>query len=82
MTPRNERLTAAEVRSELEKRTGADMKDAFCLAVLTAKVLCLVMFVTMLRPDHINPVQAASAAQYCKAGHTAAQACDLGVDAR
>ena len=58
------------------------MKDAFCLAVLTAKVLCLVMFVNMLRPDHINPVQAASAAQYCKAGHSAAQACDLGVNVR
>lgn len=39
------------------------MKDVFSLAVFTAKLLCLVVFVSMLRPDRINPVQGAGALQ-------------------
>jgi hypothetical protein len=57
------------------------MKNVFSLAVFTAKVLCLVVFVSMLRPDRINPVQGASPAQACKTWRSAAQACDLGVNA-
>jgi hypothetical protein len=57
------------------------MKDVSSLAVFTAKVLCLVVFVNMLRPDRINPVQGPSPAQVCKTGRSAAQACDLSVNA-
>jgi hypothetical protein len=57
------------------------MKDVFCLAIFTAKVLCLVVFVNILRPDRIDPVQGASPAQVCKTGRSAAQACDLSVNA-
>ena len=39
------------------------MSDVFSLAVFTAKVLCLVVFVNLLRPDRINPVQGAGALQ-------------------
>jgi hypothetical protein len=57
------------------------MKDVFSLAVFTAQVLCLVVFVNLLRPDRINPVQGTGTAQDCQAGRSAARACDLGVNA-
>jgi hypothetical protein len=53
------------------------MSDVFSIAVFTAKVLCLVVFVNLLRPDRINPVQGASPAQVCQSERSAAQACLL-----
>ena len=57
------------------------MKDVFSLAVFTAKVLSLVVFVNLLRPDRINPVQGTGTAQYCQPGRSDARACDLSVNA-
>lgn len=57
------------------------MKDVFSLAVLIAKVLCLVLFVNLLRTDRITPIQGPTTAQYCQPGRSAARACDLSVKA-
>lgn len=57
------------------------MKDVFSLAVFIAKVLCLVLFVSLLRPDRINPAQGTGTAQYCQPARFAARACDPSINA-
>jgi hypothetical protein len=52
------------------------MKDVMCLAALVGKVLCLVLFVATLRPQHINVVQETGKSASCRA---AAPACGLRV---
>ena len=42
------------------------MKDVFCLATFAAKVLCLVVFVVILKPHGISTVQASNKPQVCE----------------
>jgi hypothetical protein len=46
------------------------MKDVFCLATFAIKVLCLVVFVIILKPRGISTVEAPSKPQYCELAHT------------
>ena len=52
------------------------MKDVVSLAVFAGKVLCLALFVTVLKPDRINTVQASGRELYCERGISHAQPCD------
>ena len=42
------------------------MKDVLCLATFAAKVLCLMLFVIVLKPHGISTVQAPSKPLYCE----------------
>jgi hypothetical protein len=48
------------------------MKDILCVAAFVGKLLCLMVFVSALRPDRIEAVQASMRPAHCKAG---TQAC-------
>jgi hypothetical protein len=52
------------------------MKDVLCLAAFAAKVLCLVVFVTTLKPDRIGVVQAPTTPEYCKTERSGAHGCN------
>ena len=42
------------------------MKDVLCLVTFASNVLCLVLFVIILKPHAISTVQAPSKPQYCE----------------
>ena len=52
------------------------MKDLLCLATFAAKLLCLAVFVTVLKPAVIGTVRAPGVAN-CAIGRTATTACAL-----
>ena len=51
------------------------MNDVLSLAALAGKVLCLMVFVTVLRPDKIGAVQAPVRPAICKIGSAGMQEC-------
>lgn len=51
------------------------MKDVFCLAVFAGKVLCLMVFVTVLKPDSIGPVQTSTKPVDCRITRSGMQDC-------
>lgn len=53
------------------------MKDIFCLAAFAGKVLCLVVFVSALKPDSIGVVQASTKPADCRIERSATQECGL-----
>ena len=53
------------------------MKDVVCVAAFIGKILCLVLFVTSLRPVPISAVEAQGKPVYCHTRRVAAQPCDL-----
>ena len=52
------------------------MRDVFCLAIV-AKVLCLVVFIAVLKPSEIRTAQAPSSAEGCKTRRSGAPACPV-----
>ncbi|MBR0694710.1 hypothetical protein [Bradyrhizobium lablabi] len=55
------------------------MKDVFCLAVLAGKVLGLMVFVTVLKPDSIGVVQTSTKAVDCRIERSGMQECGSNV---
>jgi len=56
------------------------MNDVLTLAVFAAKVLCLMVFVSVLRPDgRIGTIQASVKPVDCRTSHTGVQKCSLNV---
>jgi hypothetical protein len=55
------------------------MNNIFCIATLIGKVLCLVVFVSALRPDHIGVIQTSARSGYCKTERGGTQGCGLNV---
>jgi hypothetical protein len=51
------------------------MRDVFCLATLVAKVLCLVVFLAILKTSGIGIAQATRSTEACKIRRSAAPAC-------
>jgi hypothetical protein len=52
------------------------MRDVFCLATF-AKLLCLVVFIAVLKPVEIRTAQAPSSAEGCKIRRSGAPACPV-----
>ena len=52
------------------------MRDVFCLAIV-AKVLCLVVFIAVLKPSDVRTAQAPSSAECCKTRRSGAPACPV-----
>jgi hypothetical protein len=57
------------------------MKEIFCIAAVTGKVLCLIVFVGALRPDVIRAVEASTEPAYCRIDRSRSQACGLNASA-
>jgi hypothetical protein len=57
------------------------MKEIFCVAVFVGKMLCLLVFVSALRPDSIGAVQASMRPAYCKIERSRTQGCGSNVSA-
>ena len=57
------------------------MKEIFCVAVFVGKMLCLLVFVSALRPDSIGAVQASMRPAYCKIERSRTQGCGLNISA-
>jgi len=55
------------------------MKDVFCVAAFAGKLLCLMVFVSALRPDGIGAVQASMGPAYCKIERSRMPGCGLSV---
>jgi len=53
------------------------MRDVFCLATFVAKVLCLVVFISVLKPSDVRTAQAPSSAECCKTKRSGAPACPV-----
>ena len=53
------------------------MRDVFCLATFVAKVLCLVVFIAVLKLGEIRTAQAPSSAEGCKIRRSGAPACPV-----
>ncbi|UWU94214.1 hypothetical protein [Bradyrhizobium sp. CB1015] len=51
------------------------MKDVLCLAVLAGKILCLLMFVNILKPDVIGVAQTSSDPADCRMERSGLQQC-------
>jgi hypothetical protein len=51
------------------------MKDALCLAVFAGTILCLAMFVTVLKPDVIGVMQTSATPADCGTKRPARQEC-------
>jgi hypothetical protein len=58
------------------------MKDIFCVAVFLGKMLCLLVFVSAMRPDRIDTVHASIRPAHCKPAHAGTQGCGPSVLAR
>ncbi|SPP93309.1 protein of unknown function [Bradyrhizobium vignae] len=58
------------------------MKDALCLAVFAGKILCLAMFVTVLKPDAIGVIQTSARPVDCRMERSGLQQCVSNVFAR
>jgi hypothetical protein len=54
------------------------MKDVLSLAAFAIKVLCLVVFVNILKPDGIRTAQAPGAPEHCERARSQAQTCGSG----
>jgi hypothetical protein len=46
------------------------MKDLLCIGTFAAKLLCLVVFVAVLRPNGIKAVSASSELEHCQIEHS------------
>lgn len=57
------------------------MKEIFCVAVFVGKMLCLLVFVSALRPDSVGGVQASMRPAYCKIERSRTQGCGLNASA-
>jgi hypothetical protein len=56
------------------------MKDIFCVAAFAGKVLCLMVFVTVLKPDgSIGAIRASTKSVDCRMGRSGMQECGLNV---
>ena len=56
------------------------MKDVFCVAAFTGKVLCLMVFVTVLKPDgSIGAIQTSTKPVDCRIERSGMQECGLNV---
>ena len=55
------------------------MREFLNLGAFVIKLLCLVVFVIMLKPDVIGAVHAPSKPEYCSIEHSSAQGCGLNV---
>ena len=56
------------------------MKDIVSLAVFAAKLLCLMVFVTILKPDRsIGTIQTSTKPADCRIGRSGMQECGLNV---
>lgn len=53
------------------------MKDVLSLAVFAGKVLCLMVFVAVLKPDSIAAVQTAAKPAHCKIARSGLPGCGL-----
>ncbi|VIO73033.1 hypothetical protein CI1B_46630 [Bradyrhizobium ivorense] len=54
------------------------MKDVFCLAVLAAKVLCLMVFVTVVKPDgSIGAIRTSTETVHCRVERPGSRECNL-----
>jgi hypothetical protein len=51
------------------------MKDVLSLATFAAKVLCLVVFVSILKPDAIRTAEAPGRPEHCEQARSRAQTC-------
>jgi hypothetical protein len=58
------------------------MKDIFCVAAFAGKVLCLIVFVTVLKPDgSIGAVRTSTKPVDCRMERSGTQECGLNVTA-
>jgi hypothetical protein len=55
------------------------MKDVLSLAVFAGKVLCLTVFVTVLKPDSFGVVQTSTKPADCRIERSGMQECGLNV---
>jgi hypothetical protein len=55
------------------------MRDVLSLGAFVIKLMCLVVFVIMLKPGVIRTVYAPSTPKYCDMGHSSAQECGSNV---
>jgi len=55
------------------------MKDVLSLAVFAAKLLCLMVFVAILKPDNIGTIQTSAKPVDCRIGRSGMQECGLNV---
>ena len=55
------------------------MNDVFTLAVFAGKLLCLMVFLAVLKPDSIGAVQASTKPVDCRIGRSGMQECGLNV---
>ena len=53
------------------------MRDVLNLGAFVIKLLCLVVFVIMLKPNVYRTAYAPSKLEYCNIGHSSAQECSL-----
>jgi len=51
------------------------MRDVLSLVVFVIKLLCLVVFLIMLKPDVIKAVHGTNEPMHCNTRHTSAQEC-------
>jgi hypothetical protein len=58
------------------------MKDVFCLAVFVGQVLCLMVFVNVLKPDNIGAIQTSTKPVDCRIERLGMQECGLNVFAK
>ena len=55
------------------------MKDIFCVAAFAGKVLCLMVFVTILNPDSIGAIRKSTKPVDCRMERSGMQECGLNV---
>ena len=56
------------------------MKDIFCVAAFAGKVLCLMVFVTVLKPDgSIGAIQTSTKSADCRMERSGMQECGVNV---
>ena len=53
------------------------MKDVLSLAAFAIKILCLVVFVNILKPDGIRTAQAPGRPEHCEKAGSRAQTCGV-----